>query len=410
MDGYDQLIQFLEELESVQTTLDVKLYFVGGCVRDALFGVPSTDFDIAVERDLSKIIDAFESRFIMKPSQFGTTTVKFGVYHVDFAEMRREHYPDLSGLPIISTGTIESDLNRRDFSINTGYVRLTKTSIDAILLRNSLSKAMIVYSHPRFYEDIEQKKLRALHFGSFKEDATRMLRAVKYLVNFELMFEIETEKQFAKGIEEKWYDNCSEDRYKKILLNYAEHENWKALLSVVHHYGLFQREPSMSLNRFESTLNQLDALEKKYGSYEKSIVLLLLIYEHDLSYWRGSSRKISSNANTCQMIIEQMTIDKSDENCYSLFSEASKEVIMFFYLRDPNEGEFTQFIDKLLSGKAVLKVHISGRDLLDLGISEGEIMGRIFKDLLKYERSIQKKLSKKEELEWVERRIHEYRN
>ncbi|HAS74783.1 MAG TPA: hypothetical protein DCS67_11625 [Clostridiales bacterium UBA8960] len=410
MDDKDELLRFLTELSSVQDLLKISFYFVGGCVRDALFGVSSDDFDIAVDGDIQTVIDYFKSRYSMKPSQFGTTSIAFGKAHVDFAEMRQEHYPDFSGLPVISEGTLETDLKRRDFTINTGYVKFSEKAIDSIVIQNKLQCALVDLAHPYFFEDIELKKLRVLHSNAFREDATRMLRAVKYQVMHDLTFEKGTKAQFDKGIKEGWHNDCSENRYKKILIGYAAHQKWNEILRKIYEWGLFQRKDATSVSNIDSWFKQFEVLENKIGHFDKGTVFLLLMYATQLSYWNGASRSISAQVKTCQTIIDEWARGLSSETLYNQLSLASNEVLAFFCMRDHGEVEIKRLVEKYVGGAGEIQLFINGLDLIELGLNEGLSLGRVLKDLLKYEREHLKNLSKREELEWVERRIHEYRD
>ncbi|MFC1646629.1 polynucleotide adenylyltransferase, partial [Candidatus Omnitrophota bacterium] len=100
----------------------VGVYLVGGFVRDLILGVENFDLDIVVEKDgiefaykLSRILDAH----VLKHRAFGTATIttKDGL-KIDIATCRKEFYPEPAVLPVVSKGSIEDDLFRRDFTIN----------------------------------------------------------------------------------------------------------------------------------------------------------------------------------------------------------------------------------------------------------------------------------------------------
>ncbi|MBC8097880.1 MAG: CCA tRNA nucleotidyltransferase, partial [Armatimonadetes bacterium] len=85
--------------------------------------------------------------------------------HLDFAMARRETYAHPGALPTVTPDSIQTDLQRRDFSINALAVALdTGQLLDPFGGLDDLRAGMI----------------RVLHDASFMDDPTRILRAVKY--------------------------------------------------------------------------------------------------------------------------------------------------------------------------------------------------------------------------------------
>lgn len=407
MNSKSRLIQFLDELICIGTTTEMTFYFVGGCVRDAFFGVPITDIDIALDGDVNEVFKRIEKTYDVKKSMFDTLTVTIDDMHVDIAGFRREYYPDFSGFPVVNKGTLESDLNRRDFTINTGYVRLDVVSVNALLSDKTLSRDLVFACHDNFFEDIEAKRLRTLKSDSFSEDATRMLRAVKYLIVHTLVFEDETGKQFSMGINEKWFTRCSEDRYKKILLEFAYHEAWKQLMDAVIYYGLFQRESDVLIGKADFLFDRLEALERQIGVFDHGIVFLLATHENQLDYWVNAPRRISSHARQILSISEKSKEAINLMKCHEWFRGASKETIAFFHVCLNCNPSVKRFV---IDGLVEIKLEICGKDLIEMGISEGAVIGEILNGLLAYAVSKGRNLKKTEELEWVERKIDEYRS
>jgi putative nucleotidyltransferase with HDIG domain len=93
-------------------------FFVGGYVRDSLFGVPSHDIDIATNASPNQIESIFKNIFPIK-----TVGKSFGVVIVngiEVATFRTDNYAGLNhkNVEINHAKTIEEDLSRRDFTIN----------------------------------------------------------------------------------------------------------------------------------------------------------------------------------------------------------------------------------------------------------------------------------------------------
>ena len=180
---------------------DVQAFIVGGFVRDLLLQLPSQDFDIVIEGDALAFAGHLAQKFggrVVSHRRFGTAkwilnqeclqekliaANNNGVSQSDFPEhldlitARTEFYNKPAALPIVERSSIKMDLHRRDFTINTLALRLDGSHFGKI------------FDFWGGYSDLQQKQIRVLHALSFVDDATRMLRAVRFAERFN--FEIE---------------------------------------------------------------------------------------------------------------------------------------------------------------------------------------------------------------------------
>ncbi len=146
---------------------------VGGAVRDALIGVThGVDVDLAVEGDaiaLARLIGRDLGGRVVAHDRFGTARLEFGHgRHIDMVGCRSETYPAPGALPVVVPGTLDDDLARRDFTVNAMAYRLSGpdagTLVDPHGGRHDLAAACI----------------RALRGGTFTEDPSRVVRALRY--------------------------------------------------------------------------------------------------------------------------------------------------------------------------------------------------------------------------------------
>ena len=147
------------------------LYLVGGSVRDLLLGRPVVDLDLTVEGDGPRIAEALAAELggrVSARSQFGTAKLVVGEQTLDVATARRETYDHPGALPTVRPGTLRDDLARRDFTVNAMAAHLGPETFGEI--EDRLGGGA----------DLAQRVLRPLHDGSFVDDATRILRAVRY--------------------------------------------------------------------------------------------------------------------------------------------------------------------------------------------------------------------------------------
>ena len=152
-------------------------YFAGGCVRDALRGVPPKDIDIATSARPEEIQELF-SRTIPVGVQFGVVRVLLGEMEFEVATFRSDGVYLDGRHPIdIRFATPEQDAFRRDFTINGMFY-------------DPLAERVIDYVGGR--EDLSGKLVRAIGNPSERltEDRLRMLRAIRFAST--LTFDIES--------------------------------------------------------------------------------------------------------------------------------------------------------------------------------------------------------------------------
>jgi tRNA nucleotidyltransferase (CCA-adding enzyme) len=159
----------------------ITLYLVGGAVRDLLLDREGYDLDLTLEADIVPVAQAVAAATGGKAvthDRFGTGRVSGRGFRLDMARARRETYPHPGSLPVVEPATLTEDLARRDFTINAVALRLEPEPVEVI-------------DPFRGVADAHSSLLRVLHDRSFQDDATRMLRAVRYAAR--LNFKIATQ-------------------------------------------------------------------------------------------------------------------------------------------------------------------------------------------------------------------------
>jgi tRNA nucleotidyltransferase (CCA-adding enzyme) len=143
------------------------VYLVGGSVRDLLLGGKPFDLDLVVEGDPAELAVRLGGD-VRVHDRFGTSTVRLGPFTYDIARARRETYEHPGALPDVVPASVDEDLLRRDFTVNAV----------AIALVGSASGSL--HAAARALDDLDRRRLRVLHDGSFSDDPTRMLRLARY--------------------------------------------------------------------------------------------------------------------------------------------------------------------------------------------------------------------------------------
>lgn len=183
---------------------DKNLYFVGGVVRDELLGVKSFDTDYCYEGNAIEFAHSKGLNIIKENTAFGTVRVLYNDTEIDIASTRVETYPERGKLPKVEIigCSLEEDVKRRDFTINSLYKRTTDGEIIDFF---------------GGVNDIKLGRIKVLHDESFIDDPTRILRALKFSVRFE--FDLD---EITKKLQEKYLENINYDmsfhRLKKELM------------------------------------------------------------------------------------------------------------------------------------------------------------------------------------------------
>jgi poly(A) polymerase len=119
-----QIEDVVDALGDAATELGVEAYLVGGFVRDRLLGSPGRDIDaVVVGEGAEPLLDRLSARFgWSRPKlleRFGTLHVRGDGFVVEAVRARRERYDPESRKPEVEPGTLEEDIWRRDFTVNT---------------------------------------------------------------------------------------------------------------------------------------------------------------------------------------------------------------------------------------------------------------------------------------------------
>ena len=185
--------------------LEVRLYVVGGVVRDLWLGQPSSDIDIVVEGDAFafarklahrlKAQTVFHERFRTAALTLDNSMV------IDIVTARAETYARPGALPDIVPATLKEDLLRRDFTFNALAAGLNADNFG--VLRDDLGGVA----------DLEAKMIRIMHERSFIDDPTRILRAARYAVRFGFQFDALTQDLLNQAVEQDVFRTITPVRY-----------------------------------------------------------------------------------------------------------------------------------------------------------------------------------------------------
>ncbi len=192
-------------------------YAVGGCIRDSVIGRDPKDWDITTNAKPLEIKSVFR-RTVDTGIKHGTVTVLIGKKPFEVTTYRLDGKYEDSRHPseVTFTASLEEDLKRRDFTINAMAYNDREGLVDKF----------------EGLRDLKEKKIRAVGNAGerFKEDALRIMRAVRF--SAQLGFEIEDETFKAISDEAENLRNISAERIRDELVRLLNSGHPEKLLTL----------------------------------------------------------------------------------------------------------------------------------------------------------------------------------
>ena len=144
-------------------------YFVGGCVRDTLFNLNTTDVDIATSAHPKKVLEIMKKaglKAIPTGIDHGTVTVVADQQSYEITTFREDIETDGRKAKVKFSKSLTEDAKRRDFSINAIYCEQDGTILDPLGGLTDIAEKRITFIGDP-YERIKEDYLRILRFFRF---------------------------------------------------------------------------------------------------------------------------------------------------------------------------------------------------------------------------------------------------
>ena len=388
-----ELSSLIQDITTQANQQHMNIYLVGGIVRDLILDRPNHDIDLVLEGEAVKFARGLhpdKSLSAVFHNRFGTVKFKFKNFHIDIASARKEVYSKPGALPDVTLGTIEEDLFRRDFTINS--MALLLSFDDNAVLIDPFAGLV----------DLESRVIRVLHDNSFKDDATRMFRAIRYEQRLNFSIESNTLALIQRDID--MVDTISKDRIRNELLLFFDEDYPEKCISRSDELGLLRKvHPHLKYERWLSDVYKKARKQFKTAQLPH-IYLYLLVYnlnieqlESFLNIYNFTRQQVIKMRQIISLKNELEMLSHTEQDNWSIFSILRKyelPVIQVNKLASGNDNA-VKAIDLYLNKLRYIRPQLSGEDLIAIGIPQGEQIGKVLNRL--YIARINGKIASREE-------------
>ncbi len=232
---------FVDQAAALAAQIKRPLYLVGGPVRDLLLDRPITDLDLTVEGEAIDLAQRLAKKLrgsIKTHDRFGTAKVILPTRSIDLATTRTETYAQPGALPAVTPGNLQSDLIRRDFSINAIAIRLDG---------DHFGELIDLYQGAA---DLKRGLMRVLHAQSFVDDPTRIFRAARFAQRFNFKIDDATLNLMPAAL--PIIDRVSGDRLRREFESIFKEDQPDKALALLDQWGILKQiDPEFHLDADE---------------------------------------------------------------------------------------------------------------------------------------------------------------
>ncbi|MBI4299472.1 MAG: CCA tRNA nucleotidyltransferase [Chloroflexi bacterium] len=396
-----QVLALLKAAGAVAERAGLPLFLVGGTVRDLILGRALEDLDLVVEGDASLLASMMAKDMdgeVIAHSQFSTAKLKIGEMTLDLATARSETYRRPGVLPAVMPGTLLEDLARRDFSVN------------AIAASLSPGDWGTLYDPHGGIEDIQARLLRVLHDRSFQDDATRLLRAIRYEIRLGFSLEKDTEKLLRRDT--RFLATIGGDRIRRELERSLNEDSAPEMLYRAEELGILTHiHPALTLDR-----ERRIALErgKEIPDKERPLFYLaVLAYALQIQEIPSLITRLKMPARWEKVVRDTVAVkdispylcraDLSASQLYDCLKDRSPSAVAA-NLSLSSSPNVQQRLSLYLNQLRFIKPLLGGRELIRMGVPQGPLVGKLLEEL--HAARLNGRVSNRDdEEEWVRGRL-----
>ncbi len=374
-----ELIFVFNKLQEGYPTDTIVARFVGGCVRKHLSNEKIDDIDIATILGSTEIKEKFKNtnfKVVDTGLKHGTVTLVSERFKLELTTLRKDVKTDGRHAEVEYIDNWQQDSERRDFTINSIYLDIKGKIFDpqngTIDLKNNIVK---------FIGD-PQKRI--------EEDYLRIIRFIRFKIMYDNKIEQTTStaiKLNLNGIKTISKERILVELYKILdLINFIKLNRSTDLKEIF----------LLIFPEFEN----LDRLEKftkicNFSQMDKSLLLAALLIDNKNSHEYFSHKYNISNElkNKLNLFAKHLNMIKENKEFFN------KDLEKNIYLNDKNHlvnlntlnfiinpkinlDVFSENLKRILKSKSH-QLKIDGRYLIENGMQQGELIGKVLKEIEK---------------------------
>ena len=352
---------FLSAVPALEILEDAgyEAYFVGGAVRDYLLSVPINDVDIATSATPDEVKRVFR-KTVDTGIQHGTVTViyKNRVYEITTFRTESEYEDFRRPKEVAFIRSLEEDLKRRDFTMNAIAMDRHGKVIDLFDGQAAIKNG--------FIQTVGEPEHR------FREDALRMMRAVRFVSQLSFVIEQNTLKSLTELVHLLTHIAIERKRseFEKLLGGMNRAEAFRILLET----GMNQYLPG--LDGQKEKLRGLLSLD--LSSLTKNEMWTLLIYflkiENDkieafLREWRLPIKVIREIKAIYRFLMKRLNQEWTVYDLYQATRETIQSVEKLYLTINgiPEKDSVHKWLNiyEKLPIKSSKEVNVSGDELME---------------------------------------------
>jgi tRNA nucleotidyltransferase (CCA-adding enzyme) len=356
------------------------LYLVGGAVRDLFLGQANLDLDLVLEGDapsLARQLARLRDAKVVTHPRFGTATIGQGTNTLDIVTARSETYARPGALPTVKPGTIKDDLLRRDLSINAMAVHLDPARFGELVdLYGGKS-------------DLDQGLVRVLHKESFRDDPTRIWRAIRYEQRLDFRLEPDTEGLLRRDV--GMMDRVSGDRLRHELERILKEDYPEKAFHRAKELGALQQLlPSLEGNSWLAGHFEKARKASPDSKPESTIYLALLVWRLDkeqlddflerLKFGRVKARVLRDIPSLKKALTDLEAQELLPSESCRLLQRHYPQTILAAALATASEHARRQ-LALYLSNMRFVAPSLDGDDLKRMGVPPGKKLGWLLQAL-----------------------------
>lgn len=416
------LVSSVKYILNKLNSLGYEAYIVGGAVRNYLLDIKINDYDITTNALPDDVENIFKHTLDIG-KKYGTINVKVDDEFFEVTTYRSDGLYCDGRRPevVFFSNSLEEDLKRRDFTINSICMDVNGKIIDVFKGKSDLDNKIV-----RCIGDANKR---------FGEDALRMMRAIRFMTQLNFTIEKETFESIRCNsiLLEKISVERIQVEFNKILLSKKPSIGIRKLIEtklinvflpeILNTIGFEQKNPYHDKDVFNHIMEVLDNIEPKLHLRLAALLhdiekpKCFTVSEDGRGHFYGHHVE---SANTARCILNRLKYSNEivDDVCILIRYHYLKEIDMkdkgvkrfinnvgidrlddMFKLNiadisgkaNPNSIEKVEVLREkcknIISSKEPLTkkdLMINGHDLINIGITDGKKIGYILENLLNY--------------------------